>query len=80
MPTPASRLATTVSDEKGLYRFEGLDAGIYCVAVDALSSENVDLLIPGNWTWPAPGTGRQGIRLALGEQRLTVDFGWQHMD
>lgn len=80
IPTPASRLATTVSDEKGLYRFEGLDAGIYCVAVDALSSENVDLLIPGNWTWPAPGTGRQGIRLALGEQRLTVDFGWQHMD
>lgn len=80
IPTPANKLATTISDEKGLYRFEGLDAGIYCVAIDALSAENVNILIPGNWTWPAPGTGRQGIRLALGEQRLSVDFGWQHMD
>lgn len=76
VPTPANRLATAQTDEKGLYRFEGLDADIYCVAIDALSSENVNLLIPGNWTWPAPGTGRQGIRLAAGEQRLTVDFGW----
>lgn len=79
-PAAADRIATTISDEAGLYRFEGLDAGIYCVAVDALAAENVDLLIPGNWTWPAPGTGRLGIRLALGEQRLTVDFGWQHLD
>ncbi|MEZ4538998.1 MAG: NBR1-Ig-like domain-containing protein [Chloroflexota bacterium] len=74
--SPANQLATTISDEEGLYRFEGLDADIYCVVIDALSPENVDLLIPGNWTWPAPGTGRLGIRLAAGEERLTVDFGW----
>jgi hypothetical protein len=76
----ANRLATTVSDAEGLYRFEGLDAGIYCVAIEALSAENVDLLIPGNWTWPAPGTGRQGVRIASGEERLTVDFGWDHQE
>jgi hypothetical protein len=75
--SPADRLATTTSGDDGLYRFEGLDAGIYCVSIEALSPENVDLLIPGNWTWPAPGTGRQGIRLANGESRLTVDFGWE---
>ncbi len=80
IPTPANQLATTVSDEDGLYQFDGLDAGIYCVAIDALSADNVDLLIPGNWTWPAPGTGRQGIRLANGESRLTVDFGWDFQD
>lgn len=80
VPTPANRLATTISDADGLYRFEGLDAGIYCVAVDALSAENVNLLIPGNWTWPAPGTGRVGIRLASGEERLTVDFGWDFQE
>ncbi len=80
VPTPANRLATTVSDAEGLYRFEGLDAGIYCIAIDALSAENVDLLIPGNWTWPAPGTGRVGIRLASGEERLTVDFGWEFQE
>lgn len=77
VPAPADRLATTLTDAEGLYRFEGLDAGIYCASIDALSAENVDLLIPGNWTWPAPGTGRYGIRLASGEQRLTADFGWQ---
>lgn len=80
VPTPANRLATTVTDEDGLYRFEGLEANIYCVSIDALSPENVDLLIPGNWTWPAPGTGRLGIRLAGGEQRLSVDFGWDFAD
>lgn len=80
VPTPANRLATTLSGEDGLYRFEGLDAGIYCVSIDALSAENVDLLIPGNWTWPAPGTGRLGIRLAAGEERSTVDFGWDYQD
>jgi len=76
----ADRLATAVSDDDGLYRFEGLDADIYCVSIDALSPENVDLLIPGNWTWPAPGTGRQGIRLAGGEARESVDFGWDFQD
>lgn len=80
VPAPADRLATQVSDEEGRYLFEGLDAGIYCVSVDALSPENVDLLIPGNWTFPAPGTGRSGLRLALGEQRLTVDFGWDFQE
>lgn len=76
----ADRLATAISAEDGTYTFEGLDADIYCVSIDALSAENVDLLIPGNWTWPAPGTGRQGIRLAGGEQRENVDFGWDFQE
>jgi len=76
----ADRLATATSAEDGTYRFEGLDADIYCVSIDALSPENVDLLIPGNWTWPAPGTGRQGIRLSNGEQREGADFGWDYQD
>ncbi len=76
----ANRLATTLSGEDGRYVFEGLDAGIYCVSIDALSPENVDLLIPGNWTWPAPGTGRSGLRLAAGQQRSDVDFGWDFQD
>ena len=73
-------LATTVTDEAGLYRFENLDEGLYCVGIDALSPANVDLLIPGTWTWPALGTGRLGINLAAGEERLAVDFGWDYQD
>lgn len=80
IPAPADRIATQVTDDEGRYQFDGLDAGIYCVSIDALSPENVDLLIPGNWTYPAPGTGRAGIRLALGEQRLAIDFGWDYQE
>ena len=70
-------LATAVTDDAGLYRFEGLDAGLYCVAIEPFNSENVDLLIPGDWTWPNYGVGLQGINLAAGEERLEVDFGWE---
>ncbi|MCP4418610.1 MAG: hypothetical protein GY805_18475 [Chloroflexi bacterium] len=70
-------LATTVTDSAGLYRFEGLDEGLYCVAIEPFSSENVDLLVPGDWTWPFYGVGLQGIDLAAGEERLEVDFGWE---
>lgn len=76
----ANQLATAVTDEEGRYSFTDLSSGIYCVAIDALSPENVDLLIPGNWTYPAPGTGRLGVRLADGENRSTVDFGWDHQE
>ncbi|MEZ4591663.1 MAG: NBR1-Ig-like domain-containing protein [Chloroflexota bacterium] len=70
-------LATAITDDAGLYSFEGLDAGLYCVAIEPFSSENVDLLIPGDWTWPNYGVGLQGINLAAGEERLEVDFGWE---
>ena len=70
-------LATAVTDDAGLYRFEGLDEGLYCVAIEPFSSENVDLLIPGDWTWPNYGVGLQGINLTAGEERLEVDFGWE---
>ena len=70
-------LATAITDDSGLDSFEGLDAGLYCVAIEPFSSENVDLLIPGDWTWPNYGVGLQGINLAAGEERLEVDFGWE---
>jgi hypothetical protein len=76
----ANQAATTLTDEEGLYSFTGLAAGVYCVAINALSEDNVDLLIPGNWTYPAPGTGRLGVRLANGEQREGVDFGWDYQE
>ena len=76
----ASILGTAVTDEEGLYRFTGLGGNTYCVSIDAFSAENINLLIPGDWTWPAPGLGRIGIRLAAGEERLNVDFGWDYQE
>lgn len=80
LPPANTILATAVTDENGLYRFENLSAGEYCVAIDALSPVNLDFLIPGNWTWPAPGVGQQPAFMVDGEQYLTVDFGWDFQE
>lgn len=75
---PGTVAQTAVTDEEGLYRFTNLAEGTYCVAIDALSDANVDLLIPGDWTWPAPGVGRYGLVLNPGEELLETDFGWEY--
>jgi hypothetical protein len=53
---------------------------MYCIFMDALSDENVDSLIPGNWTYPATGVGRYTFFLDPGEQALDLDFGWDYAD
>ena len=73
-------IATTTTDADGLYSFTDLDGGTYCIVIDAFDADNLDLLIPGDWTYPARGTGRLGIILAAGEERTAVDFGWDHDD
>jgi hypothetical protein len=75
----ADVIATTLTDANGLYQFSGLDEGTYCVSIDAFSPENVDILIPGDWTWPAPGVGRIGVILDAGESLLELGFGWDDL-
>ncbi|MCB8942630.1 MAG: hypothetical protein H6658_02525 [Ardenticatenaceae bacterium] len=78
---PASDLvATTTTDENGQYAFTDLEGGTYCISIDAFAAANLDLLIPGDWTYPARGTGRLGVILGAGEERTDVDFGWDHAD
>ena len=77
---PQDVVETAVTDTAGLYRFEGLSTGSYCVFMDALSEANLDLLIPGNWTWPATGVGYYSFVLDPGEQALDLDFGWDFVD
>ena len=73
----SSVIAAATTGPDGIYRLEGLDEGLYCVSVDAFSDDNVNLLIPGDWTWPFRGVGLVGINLDAGEEFLEVDFGWQ---
>jgi len=73
-------LAAAVTDANGIYRIEGLEKGNYCAWVDIYSSENVNLLIPGNWTWPATGIGYWTVVLVDGEEALDIDFGWDDAD
>lgn len=77
LPVAEDALETAVTDERGIYRFFDMASGNYCVYIDAFSTNNVNLLIPGDWTFPAYGTGRVGINLSPGQEVLTVDFGWE---
>ena len=70
--------ATTLTDVDGVYSFESLAGGSYCVSIAAFSAANVELLIPGDWTYPAQGVGLVTIFLIEGQQRGLVDFGWQY--
>lgn len=73
-----SIIATTTTDADGLYRFVGLAAGTYCVSIDAFDPANLELLIPGDWSYPFPGVGRWGVVLQAGAERLDLDFGWDN--
>lgn len=76
--TAGSVITTATTDNDGLYRFEGLDAGTYCVSINAFDPANLELLIPGDWSYPFPGVGRWGVNLQAGGQRLDLDFGWDY--
>ncbi len=71
---PGTLLAETRTDAQGAYHFAGLDAGTYCVSINANDSVNEPLLIPGQWTTPADGA--QTVTLDAGQSSVTVDFGW----
>ena len=73
---PATGLATTVSDSDGVYAFVGLEAGTYCVSIDALVAPNEGILIPGGWT--SPDQGQATIALGAGETLSDVNFGWDY--
>jgi len=73
---PGSPVAETLTNAQGVYRFDGLSAGDYCVSVDPLDDVNEPLLIPGGWT--TPPDGMQAVRLGVAQPSATVDFGWDY--
>lgn len=80
LPSATAVIETAVTGEDGIYLFEDLEEGTYCIFMDALSAENVDFLIPGNWTWPGTGVGQYSFILDPGEQALDLDFGWDYVE
>lgn len=77
---PSTIIATTLTGDDGTFVFDGLDSATYCIWVDAFSRTNVELLIPGNFTWPATGVDRWTFILDPGEQEERIDFGWDDSD
>ena len=76
---PAATLALATTNLRGEYSFAGLEAGTYCVSIDALSAENA-LLLPGEWTFPTVSGGRPvadyTLTLLDGDRASEINFGW----
>ncbi len=64
------------TDETGAYQFSGLQAGVYCVFIDALSGTNRLGLLPGRWSAPGEDVGYRTVELRIGQDLLAADFGW----
>jgi hypothetical protein len=75
---PVSGLAMTTTGSDGTFFFTGLAAGTYCLSVDALHGQNAPLLLPGDWTYPAPSIGSAVVDLVAGEHKMEVNFGWDY--
>ncbi len=74
---PATGAAELISDATGRFRFERLEAGTYCISIDAERSQNSTVLQPGRWSSPvATAQVMTTISVADGEAKEGVDFGW----
>ncbi len=75
---PSVGLAETSTDSSGRYTFAGLNAGTYCVSVDATSTANIARLSSGRWTFPALDTSTTTVELLSHDTRSDVNFGWDY--
>ncbi|MCA9872728.1 MAG: hypothetical protein KC441_03715, partial [Anaerolineales bacterium] len=67
-----------VTDASGKYFFGNLQAGTYCVSMNAATPDNAAKLLPGDWTFPARGIWYQGITLSDFDNAYPVNFGWDY--
>jgi hypothetical protein len=75
---PGTLLAQTTSTvNTPSYKFPGMNAGTYCVAVDASSPQNAAILGPGEWTVPENAQGIISESVTLGNESFEdISFGW----
>jgi len=77
---------TTQTDAGGFYKMSftvPASAGIYeqkiCLSIDATSSQNASLLLPGGWTVPKTNSATAVIQITIPvEQQNTVNFRWDY--
>ncbi len=67
-----------VTDSTGKYSFNNLQAGTYCVFMNAASPQNGSKLLPGDWTFPARGIWYHQLTLQTGDNAYSVNFGWDY--
>ena len=81
-PPAGSIIQQAVTAPNGTYTLTVPSAGTYCVFVDALSSGNDLVLIPGSWTYPAFPSwalAYQTLVIGAGTPSISfIDFGWDY--
>jgi hypothetical protein len=80
-PCPATGRSLIQTGPDGSYQFSMLEAGTYCIMIDAESERSVGVLIPGEWTNPQGmefNLAWQEVEIREGEARLNIDFGWDY--
>ncbi len=77
---PGTAITTTTTGASGWYTFTGLDAGNYCISIDASESANANVLGAGSWTAPAGYISGSRvditISVAAGAEKTGINFGW----
>ncbi|MCO5188093.1 MAG: NBR1-Ig-like domain-containing protein [Anaerolineae bacterium] len=76
----AETIGVTTTDEQGIYRFDGLVPGTYCVFVDVIEEGNFEFLWPGTFTFPAPGKAGTTINPIAGDEIRNINFAWDRAD
>ncbi len=71
---PGTPISRTVTDGRGVYTFQNLEPGTYCVFIDMNEGNNALLLRGGVWTAPSVNQAQSTVDLQPGET-ATVDFG-----
>jgi hypothetical protein len=81
-PCPISLILTEVpTNSNGEFNFAYLFGGSsYCIEIDALSTPNDTILIPGGWTYPIRGAVPAQVEIspAFGEDLVDIKFGWDY--
>lgn len=59
------------------YKFTGLNAGTYCVSINADLPQNAAILGPGEWTFPQKAQGVIASQVNLNQEpNVNASFGW----
>jgi inhibitor of cysteine peptidase len=76
----AETITVTLTDDQGVYSFDSLLPGTYCVFVDVIEEGNFEQLWPGNFTFPAPGKAGTTVLIEGGQEISNINFAWDFAD
>jgi hypothetical protein len=79
---PTTSMASATTDGSGKFRFDGLEAGTYCIKTDDSFLSTSGLGFGGKFTFPSRGTSVQTTQVDLlpAENKSGINFGWDDFE